>query len=534
MSKPQDLMETAPKYLSEVFKIKEFRPLQKEVVEHVLAGGSALVLMPTGSGKSLTYQLPAVMLAQPFADEFQLETGLAHSGAEQAHQETGRAQKISPTTLVVSPLKALMKDQVDKLRALKIRAGYVNSDVSKNEREKRQKQLAEGGYDIFYMTPERFRKPEFVEIVSRIPIALFVVDEAHCISQWGHDFRPDYAKVGELHKLLSRDGRGVVGHQNAPETSIVRPPILALTATATSEVRDDILKRLQIPPGNLYTLSVARPNLQIEIRDLYGEESKLKALQEILTKPRILNDATSSMRAFGSQIIYFSLIVSLHNFSKSLQKLKIPHEIYHGQLPEPLKRQAQENFLSGRSPLILATPAFGLGIDKPDVRLVVHAELPGSIEAYFQEIGRAGRDGEPARCVLLYDQEDVSTQMEFIKWSNPDGAFIQKVYELIKKNREQVKQEGHDFLRGQMNFYNKRDFRVETATNLLTSWGLIEGWDVVLDSSGQPSEIPPELIEEATRAARVKKQNEKLLSLVQFVTGENPELKQIYQYFGED
>lgn len=449
--------------LKDQFQLSEFRPLQEEVITHVLAEKSALVLMPTGSGKSLTYQLPSLML--------------------------------QGTTLVISPLKALMKDQVDKLRELKIKAGYVNSDVSKPEREKRQAQLAKGGYQIFYITPERFRKDEFLAALKDIKIALLVVDEAHCISQWGHDFRPDYAKVGQIRKALGQ------------------PTVLALTATATAQVQKDILQILQIEPAKTFALPIARPNLAIKVFDIYGLDEKVKIAREFISPT-------------GSTVIYFSLIQSLHNFSRELQKHKINHEVYHGNLAEPLKRRAQENFLKGQSRLILATPAFGLGIDKSDVRCVIHAELPGAVESYFQEIGRAGRDGERADCVLLYDQDDVSTQMEFIKWSHPEATFITKVYELIRKNPERVRQEGADFLREQMNFHNKRDFRVETVINLLTSWGVLEGWSIV-------AELDPLFIDETSRQARFKRQNEKLLSMVQYVNTSECRMQYIYNYFSE-
>lgn len=463
MNSPQQIHEV----LDKKFALHSFRPLQEEVISHVLKGGSALVLMPTGSGKSLTYQLPSLIL--------------------------------DGITLVISPLKALMKDQVDKLRALKLPAQFVNSDISAEERDKRQRQLAEGRFKLFYVTPERFRKPEFLAALKNLKISLLVVDEAHCISQWGHDFRPDYGRVGDIRKNLGS------------------PPVLALTATATQEVENDIKKILGILDDPIFRLPIHRDNLRIEVVDLYGTEDKLQ---------RLVNDIK---RIKGAKIVYFSLIARLQEFSRELSKQKIFHEVYHGDLPENKKRQAQENFLktNGGSEVILATPAFGLGVDKPNVRAVIHAEVPGSIEAYFQEIGRAGRDGEPADCILLYDQDDVTTQMEFIKWSTPEAAFIRKIYELVKKNPERVRQEGEDFLREQMNFYNRRDFRVETALNLLRSWDVLDGWQVI-------SQLPEnELLEDKMRESILKKKNEKLLEMVRFVNFEGDHLQFIYNYFGE-
>jgi ATP-dependent DNA helicase RecQ len=461
--------------LKKSFNLTAFRPLQEEVISHILQKKSALVIMPTGSGKSLTYQLPAIVLPG--------------------------------TTLVISPLKALMKDQVDALKKLKIPASFINSDLDKDEREKRMKQFSENKYKMFYVTPERFKKAEFLEALNKTTISLFVVDEVHCISQWGHDFRPEYSKVGEFRKLIKSEA-----------------PTIALTATATTQVKADILKSLSINNNQVFQLPITRPNLAVEIVDLYGLEQKIDAFIKIHEQLKIIKNESSPSDSVGSVIIYFALISTLQKFSEALKKKKVLHEIYHGDLPQLQKKQAQESFMLGTSKLILATPAFGLGVDKADVRAVIHAELPGSIEAYFQEIGRAGRDGLPAKCVLLYDSDDIATQMDFIKWSNPDSAFIKTVFELIKKNSSRVKQEGFDFLRAQMNFYNSRDFRVETAVNLLTSWGFLEGWEAINDNS---LAWPDETIFKN----KLQLQNEKLLSLVQFAKSDDCRMKIIYEYF---
>jgi len=449
--------------LLNIFKLQSFRPLQKKVVDHVLGGGSGLVLMPTGSGKSLTYQLPSTLLPN--------------------------------LTLVISPLKALMREQVEKLRALGVRAQFINSDLSKDLRIKRQEQLKAGRYQIFYVTPERFRKADFLSAIQDLSVSLLVVDEAHCISQWGHDFRPEYAKVGEIRKLLKS------------------PPVLALTATATPQTQMDICQSLSINNIDKFVMPMKRPNLAIRVVDLFGLDSKVEAIvKQIHNQP-------------GTAIVYTTLIKTLYAVSELLNKKKIQHQIYHGELNERDKRQAQNKFLS-EDILILATPAFGLGIDKPDVRNVLHAELPGSLEAYFQEIGRAGRDGLPADCTLLYDEEDVATQMEFIKWSSPDTQFITKVFDLIKRNPQRVRQEGATFLREQMNFYNKHDYRVDTVVQLLTASGALEGWEVTGD-------IDNSLLNETLRAELIREKNKKLLRLVQFATGTDCRQKMIYEYFGE-
>lgn len=450
--------------LEAVFGLKSFRPQQKEVIEAVMQGQSALALMPTGSGKSLTYQLPATLLP-----------GL---------------------TLVLSPLKALMKDQVDKLQSAGIRAELVNSDVTRSDRELRQRKLAQGEYQIFYVTPERFLKHDFLAALSGLDVSLLVVDEAHCVSQWGHDFRPEYKNVGQIRKYLKN------------------PPTLALTATATTVVEKEIIEVLALGPL-VFRSSVVRSNLALNVFDVYGFEGKLKQLLETITSVK------------GPKIVYSSLIKTLVDFSQALQQKNLRHEIYHGDMSQSHKRLSQESFMRGTSDMMLATPAFGLGVDKADVRCVMHLELPGSVEAYFQEVGRGGRDGERSHCVLLYDEDDVSTQMEFIKWSNPDGDYIRRIYEEVRRNASQFRQEGADFLRERMNFYNKRDFRVETALGLLRAWGLLEAHEIV-------GELTEDVLQTSARAMRFQRQNEKLLEMVRFANTKDCRAKYVYRYFSEE
>jgi len=228
----------------------------------------------------------------------------------------------------------------------------------------------------------------------------------------------------------------------------------------------------------------------------------------------------------GTHIIYFSLIQSIYEFSKVLTAKKIPHVMYHGDLSENEKRRILKEFLTADNYLLLATPAFGLGIDKPDVRAVFHAEMPGSIEAYFQEIGRAGRDGKRAHCEFLFDEEDVATQMEFIKWSNPDAAFIRRVAELIQRNPLRYQQERTEFIRSEMNFYNRRDFRAETSIQLLESWGVLEGSQII-------SEATAEQMAAEAREKRFKMQNEKLLQLFRLLKSEECRMQVIHHYFDE-
>lgn len=448
--------------LKQHFGFDSLRGQQAEAVESALAGKNSMVIMPTGGGKSLCYQLPAMLMEKP--------------------------------VLVISPLIALMKDQVDALRARNIAASFINSSIGKQDRDSRLKQFVAGQTKILYVTPERFRKPEFLGAIQGMDLGLLAVDEAHCVSQWGHDFRPEYGRVGEIRK------------------SIGSPPVMALTATATAEVEVDICEKLEIQKESVFRSSVERNNLKVQIMDLYGSDNKMKTMFQLLhlDKPAI---------------VYFSLISSMEQASNFMSEQGLVHSMYHGQLPEKIRRKTQESFIKGESSIMLATPAFGLGVDKADIRQVIHYELPGSLEAYFQEIGRGGRDGKETLCTLLYDGDDIATQMDFLKWSNPEAEFIGRVYRLIELHPEKIKADGYDYLRGELNFYNRRDFRVETAVGLLRSRDILKDWKIIGDFN--IDEWDPEL-----RLTRTRKQNEKLLELVQWVQNEEDcRLASIYKYF---
>lgn len=466
-------MQVAKKVLNDVFGFADFRGDQAAVVESVLGGENSLLLMPTGMGKSLCYQLPARVFS-----------------------EAGRG-----LTLVISPLIALMKDQVDAALSKGLRAAFINSSLSAEERAIRYRKLAAGHYELLYVTPERFRISEFREALARNQLAMLAIDEAHCISAWGHDFRPDYSRLGDYRKELGN------------------PLTLALTATATSDVQRDILSQLSIPEARVFNRGVDRPNLAIEVIDVYGMDQKIQGFMAMRhTFP-------------GSAIVYFSLIQTLRKFSDEIGRLGIPHLTYHGQMNDRDRRRSQDNFLKSPDALILATPAFGLGIDKENVRLVLHGEVPGSIEAYYQEIGRAGRDGLDAACVLLFDDDDVSIQADFLEWANPDPGFIRAVYNLIDRNLIRAQQEGFDYLRSQMNFYNRRDFRVETAVNLLERWGSVEGRQ---PRDWKPVTMPPEeYLDERLFETRMKAARRKLYEMINFAKMDSGcRMVEVARYFG--
>ena len=467
---PHDILE---KY----FGFREFLDAQEEVINAIVAGSDALVVMPTGGGKSLCYQLPALLL--------------------------------EGTTVVVSPLIALMKDQVDALQRRGISATLINSSLSLGEQQERIRALARGEYKLVYIAPERFRSRSFLEALGQSTIALFAVDEAHCLSMWGHDFRPDYFRLGQVLETLGR------------------PQVAAFTATATPEVRRDILTHLALREPREFVAGFARPNLKLLITHVANEAEKYQRLNALI-------------REHKTGIVYCSTRKRVEAVAGTLGQANISSILYHGGMTDEEREKAQNEFMQGRRDIVVATNAFGMGIDRSDIRFVVHFDVPGSVEAYYQEAGRAGRDGEAATCDLLFNHADTRVQEFFIDGSNPPLEFIVQTYEMLRREADDKHEVQLAIKEMAARLGDERsDMMVSSALHVLDREGYLDRFDIPGRRVRgtrllQPDVRGPQLkLDAAKLREKERRDRAKLKLMIDFAYARECRQQAILRYFGE-
>ncbi len=452
--------------LRQHFGYDSFRPAQEEICQSVLSGRPTIAILPTGGGKSLCYQLPALLLPG--------------------------------TSVVVSPLVALMKDQVDALTARGISATFINSSLGEQERADRQAALRQGAFKLVYVAPERFRSSSFVQAMSGVRCPLLAVDEAHCISAWGHDFRPDYQRIAQARVRLSAER------------------VLALTATATPEVRKDIADALELRDPRVFVAGFDRPNLFIEVDRVAGDKEKLGRLFALA-------------RTGEPGLVYAATRKNVEKIVAAMQAAGLQARGYHAGMEDAARSEVQEAFLRGRIPVVVATNAFGMGVDKPDIRFVAHFDVPRSLEAYYQEIGRAGRDGQASLAVLLFNYSDVLLQRRMIDGNFAEPALVRRIWQDARHASE-----GHSTALARSAGVHPNEARA--ALKLLESAGHLErrrgaGPDyVILTPQIGPAElaVPFELA-----AQRVALERKMLDRLVRFADTASCRRQNLLRYFGD-
>ncbi|PWU06058.1 MAG: recombinase RecQ, partial [Verrucomicrobia bacterium] len=467
------LEETLERY----FKLSNFRNNQEAIIHAVLERKDVLVVMPTGGGKSLCYQLPSLLL--------------------------------DGVTVVVSPLISLMQDQVEGLERLGIAVTLINSTLSVKEVNERFENIYKGVYKLIYIAPERFRSGRFVDALKRVKVSLFAIDEAHCISQWGHDFRPDYLWLG------------------AAIENVGRPPIIALTATATPVVQEDIVKSLKLKEPERFVSGFSRPNLELRVINADKDAEKYGHLGKLIESQK-------------KGIIYCATRKRVEKVAATIAKWDCSLVTYHAGMSDEERKRAQNKFMQGTVDIVVATNAFGMGIDRSDIRFVAHFEIPGSLEAYYQEVGRAGRDGLPSVCELYYSYADKRIQEFFIEGSNPTKEMIKNVYQQLGRLAN-IDNEIHLSIEDIAEYVGdgKNSMAVGTSLSVLSRAGVIERFDVahtrikgtrLLMPDLNPNQLP---VDYSGLLEKERRDREKLETVIRFATSVGCRQQWILGYFGE-